>query len=1581
MTKLHNRFEQQHEKFRKRWFDMSFDEPEIEEDFASKTFNQQKRYMYGILCLIMFYFTFAFFAYTVRKVASASAPSNSTCDGAGEQLWATDPGPADYYSLPAQESRLASALVYRGACIASTLSVVLFLRFAPRKLTLGAMVLFSYVTLFFFNLALWYEDSYDDIKDCLQGPEPRQSLPPLVLVMIVYTSAIPGIPFDIAAWICWGTMGVTLLSHLLMWPANAAGSHPSYPSYDSHWKVLGAQMVRIFLFNVFGTFVAIEQTRQMRLNFWHVRLLQEAVQLHKVIRQRFHRLTQNTLPAPIVQAIANGDTGFVKVYDQCTVLQADMVGFTPLSAEFSAEVVLGILSDIFEEFDTLGEQNEVDKVKTIGDAYIVCTGALSNPRPDDAQRIVRMGLQMQAVVARIAADKSIEVAVRIGVHTGRCTGGIIGTVRFHFDMWGAAVQGSVKMEEQGEKFRVHVSDATQALVRDRFFTEPHLREETLGDTEKSLGITQSYLIKGEIPASALALVTVGDAADDDELAHSGSERRHKSRLSSGPKNKRESSAAVGGAHHLRAVGLATKLVRQGCDQLAWVSGRNLAPAGTSGSSSVRADAAVGTAPAACAENNELGERDRTTSINFFVRSGSAAHVAGGGAVLDAKAATLGLGLAQTAAGSRTSHAAFSSTATLSRWSQAVGTGPRSSQRKPKRTSTSIKGSARSGKDAQNASTSASQNASQNASQSASQSASQNASQSASQNPSTTASGRGESTRQEPASGRGESTRQEPSPSVAKFAEASPRSVQAQCQPGTPIVPAQEPCHSLRNTDTTEPEASPRLGNAPATDRSSRGGAGHVSNSADRQSASSRGQSCYINGTGDSAIRVVGSGEEQPPPPLGPPPPPQPSTTSPRVRQGSGHSGPHGGSGLLTSQSATIAAKMQTAADANSAAVRILFTEAVRSALRRSAFATTTVLVLFGLYDWVLWQSDGPAAFFYLMRYIGAAMAAFPTFVLAFMRHLKGQQLPFINLLLLFGPWVCTLAMVFAAPARSRQYMLTVALFQLWSGYTMLSLPTAMLTCLQVFFSVLYCVTEWVMLDFPGANEMFRPSYDASGPSAKQSSPLGVPDMVIYLLSAHVLGILHNRRRRRIMRTHAKLLVTQEDRMSRIQDEVGGCADLLANIFPAPVLTKLQARGQSLSDGGKRIFAEKFDDCTFLFAKIVGLNDLIQRGEAGEVEPEQVVSALQLVFDRFDKLADTFKVQKVRKTVNEYYMVAAGLPDPEVLVGAEQRALAITALAFSMVHAMDVINAEPIMVELGVVLQCQVGINSGSAIAGIIGHKRFQYDLCGDAVNTAARMCSYSAPGCINVSPATLQLVETKYEAIFRGERAVKGKGNMALYFLAGRSSNALTQLLAEGPSAPLPPPVAAVPNIAAAALSLDASAGCSCGPSCEGPGSCPTQLSAIAEECRQSLLGSVLAGNLDEHFGSEPEGLPPPSPNRAASRSFVHRLPANYVPRTVPPPPSDGSQRDQRRQRTSSWAKLGRSLEIIAPSLAPSRSGDDACDRARSGSALERALDEVAGGGELDAGLLGTAGVEDAFDAVLPQPVFERGISAVHAVV
>ena len=137
-----------------------------------------------------------------------------------------------------------------------------------------------------------------------------------------------------------------------------------------------------------------------------------------------------------------------------------------------------------------------------------------------------------------------------------------------------------------------------------------------------------------------------------------------------------------------------------------------------------------------------------------------------------------------------------------------------------------------------------------------------------------------------------------------------------------------------------------------------------------------------------------------------------------------------------------------------------------------------------------------------------------------------------------------------------------------------------------------------------------------------------------------------------------------------------------------------------------------------------------------------------MFDRFDALADMFGVQKVRKTANEYYLVAAGLPNPKILPSAEDRAVGIAGFGFAMINIMNIINIE--LEEYGIQFTCQVGIHSGSAIAGIIGHKTFQYDLCGDAVNTAARMCSYSEPGRVHCSEQCYQLLNSRFHAEDRG---------------------------------------------------------------------------------------------------------------------------------------------------------------------------------------------------------------------------------------
>ena len=171
----------------------------------------------------------------------------------------------------------------------------------------------------------------------------------------------------------------------------------------------------------------------------------------------------------------------------------------------------------------------------------------------------------------------------------------------------------------------------------------------------------------------------------------------------------------------------------------------------------------------------------------------------------------------------------------------------------------------------------------------------------------------------------------------------------------------------------------------------------------------------------------------------------------------------------------------------------------------------------------------------------------------------------------------------------------------------------------------------------------------------------------------------------------------------------------------------------------------------------------------------MIAILQGLFDRFDALADLYSVQvytmpifmfvclhvlcsthavcptfgqKVRKTANEFYLVAAGLPNPALLPTEADRACGIAAYGFAIITVMNIVNID--LARYGVSLSLQVGIHSGSAIAGVIGHKTVQYDLCGDAVNTAARMCSYSKADHVHISEATYQLLRHRFDAVCRG---------------------------------------------------------------------------------------------------------------------------------------------------------------------------------------------------------------------------------------
>jgi class 3 adenylate cyclase len=153
----------------------------------------------------------------------------------------------------------------------------------------------------------------------------------------------------------------------------------------------------------------------------------------------------------------------------------------------------------------------------------------------------------------------------------------------------------------------------------------------------------------------------------------------------------------------------------------------------------------------------------------------------------------------------------------------------------------------------------------------------------------------------------------------------------------------------------------------------------------------------------------------------------------------------------------------------------------------------------------------------------------------------------------------------------------------------------------------------------------------------------------------------------------------------------------------------------------------------------------------------VVSLLNEVFSKFDDLADRFGLEKI-KTIGDAYMVVGGLPTPR-----EDHAHAVADFAIEMLRVVEELELPD-----GTRIAVRAGINTGPVVAGVIGHRKFIYDLWGDAVNVASRMESHGEPGAIQVTQATYDRLREAFDLSPRGMIAVKGKGEMSTYFLRGR---------------------------------------------------------------------------------------------------------------------------------------------------------------------------------------------------------------------
>ncbi|HUS23221.1 MAG TPA: adenylate/guanylate cyclase domain-containing protein [Aeromicrobium sp.] len=196
----------------------------------------------------------------------------------------------------------------------------------------------------------------------------------------------------------------------------------------------------------------------------------------EIERQRSDDLLHNILPEPIAQRLRENPAAIAESVDETTVLFADIVGFTPFSSDLPPAEVVELLDLLFGKFDDLCEERGIEKVKTIGDAYMAVAGT-PRPDPDHAGSIAELAFDMQRAATAIAPLWPIELTMRIGISSGPVVAGVIGRKRFVYDLWGDTVNTASRMEANSEPNRILVSDSTHALLRDRYaFSEAQVME-------------------------------------------------------------------------------------------------------------------------------------------------------------------------------------------------------------------------------------------------------------------------------------------------------------------------------------------------------------------------------------------------------------------------------------------------------------------------------------------------------------------------------------------------------------------------------------------------------------------------------------------------------------------------------------------------------------------------------------------------------------------------------------------------------------------------------------------------------------------------------------------------------------------------------------------------------------------------------------------------------------------------------------------------------------------------------------------------------------------------------------------------
>ena len=216
---------------------------------------------------------------------------------------------------------------------------------------------------------------------------------------------------------------------------------------------------------------SLERKRLRDLDRLRLLELQQEKNRLEIEKEKSERLLLNILPASIAEQLKRGERTIARRYESVTVLFADLTDFTVLVNRMDPAEVVDLLNDLFSRFDRLAGRHGLEKIKTIGDSYLV-VGGLPDPRPDHAIAVADMALEMLGALADLNRERGTNLELRMGMNTGPVVAGVIGRRKFSYDLWGGAVNLAARMESSGIANRIHLPAETCALLRGQFnFTE------------------------------------------------------------------------------------------------------------------------------------------------------------------------------------------------------------------------------------------------------------------------------------------------------------------------------------------------------------------------------------------------------------------------------------------------------------------------------------------------------------------------------------------------------------------------------------------------------------------------------------------------------------------------------------------------------------------------------------------------------------------------------------------------------------------------------------------------------------------------------------------------------------------------------------------------------------------------------------------------------------------------------------------------------------------------------------------------------------------------------------------------------